>query len=179
MPKPTHADAELLLHLYELRRDPQLRKARAWFLTEFKAESWSEIGPQYLKFHENDQYFRMTTSYWEMVATLVNRGVLHAELFFDHTGEDIVTWERIKTLIPDARADIRPTYLFQFEKLVLAHQAYRKKSIAAAQAAAKKGSNGSNGEPMRAAKRMAGALAGRAKSTGAALAERAKRARRR
>ena len=41
----------------------------------------------------------MTTSYWEMVATLVNRGVLHAELFFDHTGEDIVTWERCKPWI--------------------------------------------------------------------------------
>jgi len=144
-------------------------------MSEFKATTWADIKSRYLSNVDEDRWFRMTTSYWEMLATIVNRGALHAELFFDHTGEDIVTWERIKTLIPDARADIRPTYLFQFEKLVLAHQAYRKKSIAAAQAAAKKGANGSNGEPMRAAKRMAGALAGRAKSTGAALAERAKR----
>jgi hypothetical protein len=179
MPKPTHADAELLLHLYEMRREPELRRARKWMMSEFKATTWADIKSRYLSNVDDDRWFRMTTSYWEMLATMVNRGVLHAELFFDHTGEDIVTWERIKTLIPDARADIRPTYLFQFEKLVLAHQAYRKKSIAAAQAAAKKGANGSNGEPMRAAKRMAGALAGRAKSTGAALAERAKRARRR
>jgi len=179
MPKPTHADAELLLHLYEMRREPELRRARKWMMSEFKATTWADIKSRYLSNVDDDRWFRMTTSYWEMLATMVNRGVLHAELFFDHTGEDIVTWERIKTLIPDARADIRPTYLFQFEKLVLAHQAYRKKSIAAAQAAAKKGSNGSNGEPMRAAKRVASALAGRAKSTGAALAERAKRARRR
>jgi len=138
MPKPSHADAELLLHLYEIRRDPELRRARAWLLTEFKPTTWADVKSRYLSHEDDDRWYRMTTSYWEMVATLVNRGALHAELFFDHTGEDIVTWERIKTLIPDARADLRPTYLTQFEKLVLAHQAYRKRTSAAALAAAGK-----------------------------------------
>jgi hypothetical protein len=130
MPKPTHADAELMLHLYELRRDPELRKARQWFLTEFHAESWTEIKLRYLTHTDEDRHFRMTTSYWEMVGTLVNRGVLHDELFFDHTGEDIVTWERCKSWIEEARADIRPTYLYQFERMVAAHQEFRKRTIA-------------------------------------------------
>jgi hypothetical protein len=164
MRKPTPHDAELLMRLYEIRREPEMRRGRQWFLTDFKATEWSEIKAGYLKFADEDRWFRMTTSYWEMLATIVNRGALHAELFFDHTGEDIVTWERIKTLIPDARADIRPTYLFQLEKLVLAHQAYRKKTVAAAQSAAKKpGSNGSGGAAVRATKRVASALAERAK----------------
>jgi hypothetical protein len=131
MRKPTHADAELLLHLYEIRREPELRKARAWFLTEFKATSWSEIHARYLSHDEGDRWFRMTLAYWEMVATLVNRGVLHPELFFDHTGEDIVTWERCKPWIAEARASIRPTYFYQFERMVAAHQAFRARSIAA------------------------------------------------
>jgi hypothetical protein len=178
MSKPTHADAELLLHLYEMRREPELRRARTWMLSEFKATTWADIKSRYLSHVDEDRWFRMTTSYWEMLATMVNRGVLHAELFFDHTGEDIVTWERIKTVVPDARADIRPTYLFQLEKLVADHQAYRKRSIAAAQAAAKKsaaGPNGSAGASVRAAKRVASALAEGAKRGGAELAERAKR----
>src|SRR5439155_21596581 len=127
MRKPSHADAELLLHLYEIRREPELRRARAWFLTEFKAAAWSEIKPRYLGHSEEDRFFRQTTSYWEMVATLVNRGVLHDELFFDHTGEHIVTWERVKPWLEGARAAIRPTYLYQFEKLVNDHLAYRAK----------------------------------------------------
>jgi hypothetical protein len=131
MRKPTHADAELLLHLYEVRRDPELRHARKWFLTDFKAQTWAEIKSRYLSHTDEDRYFRMTTSYWEMVGTLVNRGVLHAELFFDHSGEDIVTWERCKPWIAGARADIRPTYLYQFERLVADHQAFRKRTIAA------------------------------------------------
>jgi hypothetical protein len=143
MPKPTNADAELLLHLYEMRREPELRRARMWMLSEFKPTTWADIKARYLSHEDTDRWYRMTTSYWEMVAAMVNRGVLHAELFFDHTGEDIVTWERVKGLVPDARADIRPTYLFQFEKLVQAHLAYRKKTNAAALAAAKKSTNGS------------------------------------
>ncbi|HET9327868.1 MAG TPA: hypothetical protein VFQ05_13965 [Candidatus Eisenbacteria bacterium] len=134
MRKATHADAQLLLHLYELRREPQLRKARAWVLSEFKASSWEEIGPGYLKFSDADQYLRMTLAYWEMVAALVNRGVLHAELFFDHTGEDIVTWERVKPWVAEARAAIRFTYMRQFERMVEDHLAYRKRTNAAQQA---------------------------------------------
>ena len=128
MRKPTHADAELLLHLYEMRREPELRRARKWFMSEFTPTTWADIKARYLSNEDEDRWFRMTTSYWEMMGTIVNRGVLHAEMFFDHTGEDIVTWNKIAKLIPDARADIRPTYLFQFEKLVADHQAYRKRT---------------------------------------------------
>lgn len=137
MAKPVHADAELLLRLYEIRRDPELRQARKWFLTEFKPAGWADIKSRYLSHSDEDRWFRMTTSYWEMVGTLVNRGVLNADLFFDHTGEDIVSWERCKGWIADARADIRPTYLYQFERLVADHLAFRKKAAAEFQSASK------------------------------------------
>ncbi len=129
--KPSHADAELLLRLYEIRRDPELRRARQWFLKEFQATGWDEIGQRYLTHTDEDRWFRMTISYWEMVATLVNRGVLHEELFFDHTGEDVVTWEKCKPWIAGARASIRPSYLHNFEKLVERHLAFRAKLNAA------------------------------------------------
>ena len=146
MRKPTSADAELLMRLYEIRRDPELRRARQWFLHDFKPGDWSEIKPHYLSFTDEDRWFRMAISYWEMVGAMVNRGILHPELFFDHTGEDIVTWERCKPWIADARADIRPTYLYQFERLVEAHQAFRARTIAVFKAAAA----GAGGKPKRA-----------------------------
>ncbi|MCC6348974.1 MAG: hypothetical protein IT347_05200 [Candidatus Eisenbacteria bacterium] len=131
--KPTHADAELLLRLYELRREPELRRARQWFLKDFQAAGWEEIQSRYLTHTDEDRWFRQTTSYWEMVATLVQRGVLHAELFFDHTGEDVVTWEKCKPWLAGARAAIRPSYLRNFERLVADHVAYRAKLHAAMQ----------------------------------------------
>jgi hypothetical protein len=148
MRKPTHADAELLLHLYEIRREPELRQARAWVLTEFKPASWAEVKARWLTHVEEDRRFRMTVSYWEMVGTLVNRGVLHPELFFDHTGEDVVTWDRCKHLIAEARAHIRFNYLHQFETMVQAHLAYRAKALAAHQRGAAAG-EGAGARPRR------------------------------
>uniref|UniRef100_A0A832HYM4 Uncharacterized protein n=1 Tax=Eiseniibacteriota bacterium TaxID=2212470 RepID=A0A832HYM4_UNCEI len=131
MRKPTDDDAELLLRLYEIRRDPELRRARKWFLAEFEPTGWSDIKARYLSHSDEDRWFRQTISYWEMVAAIVNRGLLHPELFFDHTGEDIVTWKKCLPWIEDARKDIRPTYLYQFERMVADHEAYRARINAA------------------------------------------------
>ena len=138
MRKPSHADAELLLRLYEIRREPELRHARKWFLTEFKPGEWSEIKARYLSHTDEDRWFRMTVSYWEMVGTLIGHGVLHPELYFDHTGEHVVTWERCKSWIAGARADIRPTYLARFEAMVNGHLAYRARMNAEHQRAAQR-----------------------------------------
>ena len=129
MRKATNADAEL--RLYEIRREPELRRARQWFLTGFKPANWAEIKSRYLSHSDEDRWFRMTTSYWEMVGTMLSHDAVHAEMLFDHTGEDIVTWERCKSWIADARADIRATYLWRFEQMVIAHLAYRASTIAA------------------------------------------------
>ncbi len=145
--KPSHADAQLLLQLYEMRREPELRRARQWFLTEFKAASWSEIQARYLSHSVEDRWFRMTISYWEMVGTLVNRGVLHDELFFDHTGEDVVTWARCEPWIAGARESIRATYLYQFERMVREHQAFRARTIAALRPAAARSAKAARPKP--------------------------------
>lgn len=138
MRKPTHADAELLLRLYEIRREPELRQARAWFLSEFRPAGWAEIKARWLTHHAEDRHVRMTVSYWEMVGTLVNRGVMHPELFFDHTGEDIVTWDRCKAWIAEARADMRPNYLHELETMATRHLAYRTHKTEAYRAAQQK-----------------------------------------
>jgi hypothetical protein len=131
MRKATASDAEVLLRLYEIRREPELRRARKWFLTEFRPGEWAEIKARYLSHSDEDRWFRMTVSYWEMVGTLIAHGVLHSELYFDHTGEHVVTWEKCKSWIGGARADLRPTYLYRFEAMVNAHLEYRKRTNAA------------------------------------------------
>ncbi len=132
MSKPSAADADLVLHLYEIRRDPELRKARQWMLSEFKASSWDEIGSTYLSGTETDRWFRMVTSYWEMVAAMVNRGALNQELYFDTTGEHVVVWNKVKAIVPEARTKIRPTYLWNLEQLVRRHLAWRETTYATA-----------------------------------------------
>jgi len=140
MSKPSAADAELVLRLYEIRRDPELRKARQWMLSEFKATSWEEVGSQYLSGSEPDRWFRMVTSYWEMVAAMVVRGALNQELYFDSTGEHVVVWNKVKAIVPGAREKIRPTYLWNLEQLVRRHLAWREGTYATAEAVIEAGS---------------------------------------
>jgi hypothetical protein len=133
MPRPTSQDVELILRLYELRRDPDLRRARAFMVSEFNAKSWDEVRPHYLTGDEMDRHFRMATSYWEMVAAFVNRGLLNEELFFDTHGEDIVVWNKIEPIVKGARKQIRPTWLWNLERMARRHQTWRERTYAIAE----------------------------------------------
>ena len=132
MSRPTSDDVELILKLYELRRDPEMRRARAYMLSEFSATSWEEVRPHYLTGDDLDRHFRMATSYWEMVAAFVNRDLLNEELFFDTHGEDIVVWRKIEPLVKEARKQIRPTWLWNLERLARRHLAWREQTYTTA-----------------------------------------------
>ena len=133
MPRPSAEDANLILKLYELRRDPELRRARAFMISEFNPKSWEEVRHHYLTGDEFDRQFRMATSYWEMVAAFVNRGLLNEELFFDTHGEDIVVWKKLEPFVKDARKQIRPTWLWNLERLARRHQTWRERTYAIAE----------------------------------------------
>jgi hypothetical protein len=53
---------------------------------------------------QENAYFRMVVSYWEMVAALVTSGVLNQDLFFQTNGELLFVWERVRELLPAYRA---------------------------------------------------------------------------
>jgi hypothetical protein len=85
---PTHADAELVLKLYDLRREPELRRARQFMITEF----WPQSADDYLAIisefgTQRNAWYRQATSYWEMSASLVVRGVVNCEIFVDWSSE--------------------------------------------------------------------------------------------
>ena len=140
MAKPRVEDADLLLRLYELRRDPEMRRGRSFMISEFSASSWDEIRPHYLTGDELDRHFRVVTSYWEMVAAFVNRGLLDEDVFFDTHGEDIVVWRKVAPIVEGARAHIRPTWLWNLERLARRHQAWRDATFPTAQRVIEDGS---------------------------------------
>ena len=41
--RPTYDDANLILRLYEMRREERMRRARAWFTANFKVKTWDEL----------------------------------------------------------------------------------------------------------------------------------------
>ena len=88
----TAADAELILRLYELRRESRMREARNWVVHEFNPKTLDELLAVQRDFgSEHNQFWRQVISYWEMAAAFVLRGVLDGDLFFDSVGEIILS----------------------------------------------------------------------------------------
>jgi hypothetical protein len=89
----TAADAELILRLYELRREESLRKARRFMVFDFNPKTLEELRvvSRDVK-SEHNSAWRQVLSYWEMAASLVLRGALDADLFLDSNGEGILLY---------------------------------------------------------------------------------------
>ncbi|SPE35330.1 conserved hypothetical protein [Candidatus Sulfopaludibacter sp. SbA6] len=100
----TYDDANLILRLFELRRDEKLRQAREWFAANFTAKTPQELMQIAPPGSQENAYVRMVVSYWEMAASLVTSGVLNQDLFFQSNGECLFVWERVRELVPGFRA---------------------------------------------------------------------------
>ncbi len=95
----TYDDANLILKLYELRREETLRKARSWFAANFNPASGEEMMQKFPIGSQENTYIRMVIGYWEMAASFVAAGVLNQELFFQSSGEMLVVWEKVRPVI--------------------------------------------------------------------------------
>lgn len=111
---PDHADAELILKLYDLRREAEMRKARAWFAGWWPRSADDVV--QMINAPANPQenaWFRQVTGYWEMAASFVVRGVLSAELFYDSGGELWFTLAKVYPFLKDIREKAQVPYFLQ------------------------------------------------------------------
>jgi hypothetical protein len=109
--------AELIMKLYDLRREAVMREARNWFFT-FNPESIEDV--QRVAMGEHSAYFRMVTSYWDMACSFVNHGAIDAEMFNDATGEQVFVFSKIQPFLEQIRAVGSPNYMQHLEKAVMA-----------------------------------------------------------
>jgi len=100
---PDHHDAELLLRLYDLRREEKLRRARDWYIREFSADSADDFYRRYPAGSEQNAFYRMVLSYWDMAASIVNHGLIKEDFFFENTTEPWLVWSKVKHLAPAIR----------------------------------------------------------------------------
>lgn len=99
----TYEDANLILRLYEMRREEKLRQARDWFTRNFHCSSLEEFNKLCPPGSEQNAYARQVITYWEMVASLITSGVLNENLFFQSGMELLLVWERVKAFAPESR----------------------------------------------------------------------------
>ena len=113
--------AGLLLKLYELRTEPTLRQARAWFAFEFHPSSSRDVLSTWLGPGHESAPYRMVTSYWDMAASFVTQGAIPAEMFNAANTEHFALYAKLRPYLTDVRAATRyPDYLSHVEQLVTA-----------------------------------------------------------
>lgn len=108
--------AELIMKLYDLRREEVMREARNWFFS-FNPETIEDVinaarGPQ-------NAFYRMVTTYWDMACSFVNHGAIDAEMFADANQEHVFVYAKIQPFVEQIRQMTGPRYLPHLEKLVM------------------------------------------------------------
>jgi len=125
--KPSGEDAQIIMRLYDLRREPEMRKARAWF-AGFVPRNADEliqvingVNPQ------ENAWFRQVSSYWDMAASFVLRGVLNEELFVDNSGEMFFVLGKLYPFLKEVREKTKTPYMQRVEKVATRTKAARER----------------------------------------------------
>ena len=110
--------ADLILKLYDLRREATMRKARDWFFT-YNPTSAAEY-MQKMMDPEVGGYLRMVSSYWDMAASFVNHGAIDAEMFNDTAGEHMMVFAKIEPFLAELREMFQEPKAFRhLEKVIM------------------------------------------------------------
>ncbi|MBV9086477.1 MAG: hypothetical protein JOY79_03245 [Acidobacteriaceae bacterium] len=116
--KATAADADLILKLYDLRREAVMRQARQWVAVSFWPETIDDLVKVLSEFgSQENAYFRQVFGYWEMACALVLNGALDENLFFDTSGEMFFLFAKLRRFLKEFRQKMNaPEALLQIEK---------------------------------------------------------------
>lgn len=113
-----HESANLILKLYELRREEVMRQARKWFIG-FNPESLEDFQKVFADM-QTSAYYRMVTTYWDMAASLVNNGAIDEQMFNDANLEHAAIFSKLHPFIDQLRTSSNmPNYLRHLEQVVM------------------------------------------------------------
>jgi len=115
----TYDDVNLIIKLYEVRREERMRKARAWFFG-YKANTLAEHQALCAPGTDAEASFRMLTTYWDMAASFITSGVLHQELFLESGGELLFVWTKVEPVVPEMRKLFSARYMSNMESVAKA-----------------------------------------------------------
>ncbi len=101
--KPTAEDAQIMMQLYDLRREPEMRKARQWYAGWWPANADEVLQVLNAFGTSENAWFRQVNGYWDMAASFVLRGVVNEELFFDNSGEMWFILAKLQPFLKEVR----------------------------------------------------------------------------
>ena len=129
--KPTSADAQLVLQLYDLRREAEMRKARNWWAAEFFPPSADDVMKvAFIASAPENNWFRQVAGYWNMAASFVLLGALNEQLFLQPSvsGEMFLIFAKVHPFLKEIRQKLNnPDAWLNVEKVATSSKLARKR----------------------------------------------------
>lgn len=104
--KATAHDAQVVMQLYDLRREAEMRKARHWWTVEFWPLSADDVIKVANAFpSQENAWMRQVGGYWDMAASLVLHGAVNEELFLQPgiSGEMFFLFAKVRPFLKEIR----------------------------------------------------------------------------
>jgi hypothetical protein len=108
---PDHHDADLVIRLYDLRREKVMRESRTRVLTEFWPTSAEDVLAAYQPNHPLNAALRQVVGYWEMVYGMARHGIVHADYLVENSTEGLNLFARFEPFLPALRERLSPVFL--------------------------------------------------------------------
>jgi hypothetical protein len=112
-------EAELIIRLYELRREAVMRQARSYVGGEFMPASVDEFVGLVSAGTKESGFVLQVYGYWDMVAAFVLHGTLNERLVYDTCQEMYFQYSKIQPFLPGFRERMNlPEFLQNLESVV-------------------------------------------------------------
>lgn len=105
---PDHHDADLVLKLYDLRREPVMRESRDAIIADFWPKNVDEAVAVLAPDHPLNRAFRQVSTYWEMVYGMARHGIVHADYLLENTGEGMLLFAKVEPYLAELRQQGNP-----------------------------------------------------------------------
>ena len=96
-----YENADLLMRLYDLRREAKLRDARNWVIRSFNPSSPEDVAA--VLGSEDSAKVRMVMGYWDMAAAFVVHGAIDAPMFHATCTEMLATYCKVEHMLAEVR----------------------------------------------------------------------------
>ncbi|HEU4680415.1 MAG TPA: hypothetical protein VFS51_01635 [Gemmatimonadales bacterium] len=100
---PDHHDADLVLKLYDLRREVGMRESRNAINSKFWPRNAEEALAVTAHDHPLNDAFRQTAEYWEMVYGMARHGIIHCDFLVENNGEGLFLFARVEPYLDQLR----------------------------------------------------------------------------
>lgn len=105
---PDHLDADLILKLYDLRRETVLREARAELTRDFWPKNAKEVVAVLQNDHPLNRAYRQVSTYWEMVYRMARHGIIHGDFLVENNAEGLLLYAKVEPYLKEIRAAANP-----------------------------------------------------------------------